>query len=181
LKKTRFEILLIGLTVLALSAGVVAGLLAARIPAQPTSENPPPPMPPGPMERSLAEELDLSKDQREKMRNIWENVRADLHVTFARAQDLQKDRDNEIAAMLDDGQKAKFEQIARKYKDQETDLSKKRKAAFDLAVRQTKELLNKEQAAKYDEILKVHVGPGGPPPDAMPPTSPAAPTTKPAT
>ncbi len=49
MRKSRMGVFLIGLTVLALSAGVVAGMLVARLPAAP-AENPV--LPPPAFERS---------------------------------------------------------------------------------------------------------------------------------
>ena len=76
MKRSRLEILIVVISVLALSAGVVAGLLASRLPV---STNPLPVPPPGGMERSLAEELNLSEEQRTKMRGIWETVHGDVN------------------------------------------------------------------------------------------------------
>ena len=170
MRKSRVEALLIGLTVLALCAGVVAGIVYARLPssAVKTDNTPPPPMlpPDGPGEKSLADELQLSPEQRVQMRDIWEGVRDKVHQAFDEAQDLQRQRDERIVALLTtDEQKARFQKLSQEFADRYDQLAKDRDQAFNSAVDKTKKLLNEEQRKKYDQILKTHVRPG-PPPDA---------------
>jgi uncharacterized membrane protein len=161
-RKGRIVILLISLTVLALSAGVVAGLVAARLPGSSASGDGAPPPPPMPPEQSLAEQLQLSPDQRESMRGIWEGVREKVHKTFEDADSLQQERDQAVVALLNDEQKAKFEKISNDFANRYTDLLSQRDKLFDKAVENTKKLLNDEQRKKYEEILKSHVRPGPP-------------------
>ncbi len=185
MRKSRVEVLLIGLTALALCAGVVAGIVYARLPAGSivkTDNSPPPPMlpPDGPGERSLADELQLTPEQRVQMRGIWEGVRDKVHRAFDEAQDLQRQRDERIAAMLNDEQKARFQKLSQEFADRYDQLAKERNEAFDSAVDKTKKLLNEEQRKKYEQILKTHVRPV-PPSDArtrkMIVPSPADPAT----
>lgn len=63
----RMELLLIVLTVLALGAGVAAGLLAARLPAANTN----PITPQSADITPLVAELQLTPAQRDQMRTIW--------------------------------------------------------------------------------------------------------------
>ena len=155
MRKTRIEILLIGLTVIALGAGVVAGVLASRLPvATEETSHPVPGVEPTP----LAHELNLTADQQAQMRGIWEGVRGRVHGTFDEAQRLQRERDEALVSLLNDEQKAKFQRIAQDYSDRFDKLSQKRKTTFDEAVTKTRRLLNDEQRRKYDEILKKRVG-----------------------
>ena len=187
MKRTRVEAMLIVLTVLALSAGVVSGLVAARLPgtAGGKSDNAPqpPPMPPA-TEKSLADELQLTPDQREQMRGIWEGVREQVHKAFDDAQDLQRQRDERIVAMLSDEQKAQFQKMSREFADRYDQLARERDEAFNSAVEKTKKLLNESQRKKYEEILRTHVRPGPPggaTPSAKMFSAPAAsPSTRPA-
>jgi Spy/CpxP family protein refolding chaperone len=160
MRKTRIEILLIGLTVVALGAGVVAGVLASRLPAAQEDGAVAPPAP-GVEPTPLAQELGLSPDQQAQMRGIWETVRGRVHGSFEEAQRLQKQRDEALVALLNDEQKAKFQRIARDFADRFDKLSHERKTTFDEAVAKTRRLLNDEQRQKYDEILKKRVGPAG--------------------
>lgn len=154
MKKSRLKLVVILVTFLALAAGVTAGMLAAKLPASTA----PPLLPP--IDRTpLAEELQLNPDQRDQMRTIWEGVRTNVHETFQLAQQVQKERDDALVALLNDDQKAAFEKIARQYADEFTDLTRQRDQTFADAVERTRKLLNAEQRTKYEEILKTHVPP----------------------
>jgi hypothetical protein len=167
MRKTRIEILLIALTVLGMGAGLAAGLLAARMPGsagtQPTGEGTGPGPAPVPPDRTpLVEELQLTPEQRDQMREIWESARGRVHQTFLDAQQLQKDRDDALVTLLNDEQKAQFRKLSEDYGHRFDTLLKKRDAAFEQAVEKTKSLLNESQRQKYDEILRRHVGTDAP-------------------
>ena len=169
MRKTRIELLLIGLVVVALSAGVVAGVLASRLPAV----NPGAAAPAGPGEMTpLAQELGLTADQQEKMKEIWEGVRERVHSTFDDAQRLQRERDDTLIALLNEDQKARFEKISKDFAARYEELSRERENTFKEAVERTKKLLNDQQRKKYDELLKSRAltRPGGGPP--FPPPGP---------
>ena len=180
MRKTRIEILLIGLTVVALSAGVVAGVLASRLPASGGAAGPM-----GPEQTPLAAELQLTPAQQDQMKQIWEGVRGRVHETFEDAQRLQKERDDALVAMLTDEQKARFEKISKDFADRFDQLSSKRDRTFADAVEKTRRLLSDDQRKKYDEILKNRVGPGpgrgyGGSSGGGPPLPPPGPMTRPA-
>ena len=92
--RTRF--LMLGVFVLTLGAGVVAGLLASRLPtttahADVTLANDSAP---------LAEQLGLTNDQRDQMRKIWEGVRDLSNVSYENARKAESERDDAIAALI---------------------------------------------------------------------------------
>lgn len=148
MRNKRMELLLIVLTVLAMGAGVAAGLLAARLPAartQPAMQGDVTP---------LVAELGLSPSQQDQMRSIWEGVRDEIRNSFDRAQRLQARRDDAILSILTDQQKAQFETIAREYADQFAQVTRDRDGAFQDGVKRTKTLLSGEQQEKYDRILE---------------------------
>ena len=149
MRRNRIEILLVGITVLALSAGVVAGMLASRLPASGSTTI----ADPSPIRATLSDELALNADQRGKMRDIWENVRSTAQQCFRDAEEIQRQRDNEILTLLSDKQKAEFEKISRKYSDKFSDTENKRQKSFQEAVDRTRKILNDEQRARYDQIL----------------------------
>jgi Spy/CpxP family protein refolding chaperone len=171
MSKKRIEVLLISVTALALCAGLAAGLLASRLPggAQP----PPAPAPTESAEprTPLVEELNLTAEQREQMRQIWEGVRGQVRQAFEDAQRLQKQRDEALVSLLTDEQKAKFEKISKDYAGRFDELTHKRDATFQNAVERTRRILNDEQRQKYDQILKRQVGSAAAPTTAM--SSPA--------
>ncbi|MEA2736196.1 MAG: hypothetical protein QOE14_2647 [Humisphaera sp.] len=181
MRKKRIEILLIAVATLAMSAGVVAGLLASRLPSaagprSATTTTQPAVPPPASFERTLADELQLRSDQRDHMREIWEGVRGKVHATFDSAQNLQKERDEALVALLNDEQRVKFAKISKDYATRFDALTKLRDTTFEEAVKKTKEMLDPEQRSKYEEILRTHVrrGPpaGIPPPLGSPPGTP---------
>jgi Spy/CpxP family protein refolding chaperone len=153
MKNQRTTLFLITLTVLTLGAGVVTGMLAHRLPSGGSDLNVEPAG-----SATLLEELQLTPTQRDQMRTIWENVRADVQDCYHDAQNLQRQRDQEIVALLDDRQKAEFEKISKDYADRYTKLTQKRDETFQRAVDRTRQLLDEKQRAKYEEILKSRLG-----------------------
>ncbi len=141
--------------VIALGAGAAAGVVLSRMPK---GNNHPLPIVPGNERSTLAEELQLSPQQSDQMRSIWENVRDKAHDCFEEAQNIQKGRDEALMGLLNDEQKAKFEKISKEYADRFTAMTARREAMFQEAVEKTKKILNPEQTAKYDEILRKRVG-----------------------
>jgi hypothetical protein len=93
-KRAGVKLLVIGLTVLGLSAGVVAGMLVSRVAGGgagdklviPTSNQPSP----------LVEELALTSEQQRDLRGIWEGVRLKVQDCYLRASKLQTQRDEAI-------------------------------------------------------------------------------------
>lgn len=147
------QFLLVAVTVLALGAGLTAGLLSARLP------NAHPGVPDPNVERTLlVEQLDLTPDQQAKMKQIWEATRSEALRAYDEAQKLQKTRDDRIFSLLNDEQKAQFAQLSKEFKDRYDELQLKRDKAFSEAVKQTRALLNETQQQKYDQILRTHVG-----------------------
>ena len=178
MRRKRTEILIVIVAALAMSAGVVAGLLASRLPSaagqQPAAANPAvATAPPASFERTLADELQLDPRQRESMREIWEGVRGKVHATFDAAQNLQKERDEALVALLDDEQRVRFAKISKDYANRFDALTKARDETFQKAVEKTKKILDPQQRAKYEEILKTHVR-RGPPARIPPPPGPGA-------
>ena len=158
------------LFVLALAAGLLAGMLVMHAPtgtgtaAVEASARTP-----------LAEELQLSADQSQQMRSIWEGVRQQVDGCFGRAQELQKRRDEAVAAILTPEQKAVYAKLQQGYIDAVIGLKAERDAAFADAVKRTEQILSEPQRQRYREILKSRVG-------EAPPETPdwlAAPATMP--
>jgi Spy/CpxP family protein refolding chaperone len=161
IRRGRRETVLVILTVLAIGAGVVAGMVVSRLPAAATgapnggAASPASTAP----QSALAEELHLSSRQSEQMRQIWEGVRDKVRSSYENAERLQRQRDEGIQALLTPEQKAKFEKLTQDYSDRFTALRRDRDAAFAQAVEQTRKLLADDQRQKYDELLKAMVRP----------------------
>jgi len=157
-KTKRFEIILILVTVLSLGAGLMAGLLTSRLPASPATQ--PVPTVSNPLDHTpLVQELNLTAEQREQMKQIWESAKSGALRTYTDAENLQKDRDDAILQILSEEQKAQFQKIAKDYASRYSELQSSRNKVFDQAVAKTLELLNDTQRAKYREILRTYVGP----------------------
>jgi hypothetical protein len=155
LKRAGVKLLVIGLTVLGLSAGVVAGMLMSRVAGGagdktvlPISNQPTP----------LVEELALTSDQQREMKRIWEDVRRKVKDCYVRADQLQRQRDDEILGILTEEQKAKFAKIAKRFHDLDVTITAEREQIFNDAINQTRKLLTDEQRTKYDKILKARLG-----------------------
>jgi DNA anti-recombination protein RmuC len=143
----RREILLIGLTVLAVGAGVVAGMVVSRLPSASAA----------PTTSALTEQLKLSPQQSDQMKQIWEGVRDKVRTSYEGADRLQRQRDEAIMAMLSTEQKAQFERLTRDFADRFETLRRDRDDSFHQAVEQTRKLLAEEQRRKYDDLLKALV------------------------
>src|SRR5881392_1964228 len=89
--------------VLALFAGVAVGMLSARLPQ---SHEP----------RSwMADELNLSPEQRDQMRTIWQDVSKNRQSDWEKRQQLDKERRDAVLSLLSEEQKAKYDQINQIY------------------------------------------------------------------
>ena len=160
----RRETVLVILTVLAVGAGVVAGMVVSRLPAAATGAPNGGAASPGGAgsaapQSALAEELHLSSQQSDQMRVIWEGVRDKVRSSYENADRLQRQRDEAIQALLTPEQKAKFEKLTQDYSDRFIALRRDRDSAFAQAVEQTRKLLADDQRQKYDELLKAMVRP----------------------
>lgn len=164
MRRTRIELLIVGVAALALGAGIVGGLLVAKLPSASASNTHPPR---GTDRSPLGDELELSAAQREQVREIWEGVRSEVHQTFDKAKDLERRREEALIGLLTDAQKEKFEQLASGFAIEFDTLREDRDRLFESAVEKTKQLLNEQQRGKYEEILKTRgpgaIGGGGPP------------------
>jgi hypothetical protein len=158
MRRAGIKILVIGLTALGLSAGVVAGMLVSRLPAAMSGAGQQTALPTSAVSSSLAQELNLTPQQQEQMRQIWENVRGQVQDCFSQAQDLQKQRDDEIIKLLNDDQKAKFEEISKRFHARDVKIKDDREQILAVAISKTKQLLNDEQRKKYDQILARRLG-----------------------
>ncbi len=140
--------------VVAFAAGLVVGVSVhtreVTAAAQPTAR---------PMERGgmLTKELNLTAPQQEQMKQIWSEVaRHGGRDQEDRRQQYRKERDDAISAMVKPEERAKFDEIKSRYSEQMAGLEKDRRAGFDNAVKQTKEILTPEQRVKYEDFLKRH-------------------------
>jgi hypothetical protein len=164
--------------VLALLAGASLGVLGDRtLPLQDRDERPDRGGRHGERDRraSLAQELDLTSQQREQMDAIWSGLLKE-HGRGGpdRFRAIQKERDEAIVALLNDEQKKEYDRIQADHTGKMDELARQREEAYADAVRRTKDILNEQQRATYEEILKRRRGPGGPHGPRTRPTTAAA-------
>jgi hypothetical protein len=150
--------MLMVVAMLAVAAGVVMGVVIARLPSRNAAAAPPT----QPADATgLAAELNLTPGQSEEMKKIWEGVREQLRDGFSKADGLQRRRDAEIVNLLTQEQRAEFEKLTRRYAKEYDQIQAIRRSAFDRGVAETRRLLNDEQRRRYDAVLKSRVRTGG--------------------
>jgi len=165
---SRTRLLLIVSFVFVFAAGLALGFLAERARHRPHRPS------------WLGERLDLTAEQREQMREIWSGVAGEMggaHRDELRA--LREERDQAMQDLLTESQKAEHERLQQEYEDKVAELAAAREAAFEEAVRRTKEILTPEQRKQYEHMLEGMSGrgrpsgrPPGPPPEGARPGSP---------
>ncbi|HEY1683315.1 MAG TPA: hypothetical protein VGG19_01010 [Tepidisphaeraceae bacterium] len=116
--------------------------------------------PPPPHDRSwLAEQLQLTNAQKQQIQQIWaDSMPRNREQAMEQRHALQKQRNDAIRTLLTPAQLAQFEKIEQQYETASSDLQKERGKAVQEAIAKTKLILNDEQRAKYEEILKRHDG-----------------------
>jgi hypothetical protein len=138
----RLKILIASLFLIALGTGIVVGMGVSRAPKNHDRGS------------WLAEELNLTPDQSEKIKAIWSDISRPGQSNFDRRRQFQRERDEAVQAMLDEKQKATYAAIVDKYNLQLAELNHEREQAFQAAVESTKDILTESQRTKYEEILR---------------------------
>jgi hypothetical protein len=149
-RRTKFVILAV--FTLAILGGGTAGILAGRYVA-PASTSVSGTLP-------LSEALQLSPDQRDQIRVIWEAMRDEADDCYRQAEWLNQERENDLMKILTDEQKLAYQKIHHDYVDRYTALDAKRQLAFNHAVEHTKLLLSPSQRQRYETILAGRLGHG---------------------
>ena len=143
----RFRIIVTVVFGLALIAGAAAGVLATRF-SSPT-------VVPG---VSTLDDLQLSPQQRDQMKQIWEKVRDTSDDLYNQALQLQHEHDEKIQKLLNPEQRKEFDQIYKEDMDTYSKLMAQRQVIVKKAIEETKNLLSSDQRQKYDQILKSRLG-----------------------
>ena len=150
MRATKITLILIIMCGVALGAGVVAGKLTTRTPAPLV-----PIVSPG---AGLTDELALTSEQREQMRQIWESVRDTAETCSRQAQTAEKQMQAELIGMLTDEQKARYEKLSNGTKAKIDSLNAYRQHAFKDAVDRTLQILKPDQRKAYEQIVKNRIG-----------------------
>lgn len=150
--KTRFVVALV--FVAALLGGAAAGMLASRY-VHPVAEV----VVPG--EASLSAELQLTQQQQTQIRQIWEQMRDQIQLSYQQGEGLDQWRNDQIVKLLNDEQKKQFGQVNIEYLNRFTAMTSKRELAFKDAVEKTKRLLDDKQRQRYEQVLARRMGIAG--------------------
>ena len=139
---------------LALAAGVAAGVLVTRYVGSITS----PPPPSGVSANPTLDDLQLTDVQRAQIQKIWEGVKETSDRSYHDATQLQIHFDEKVQRLLTPEQMSEYQQYYKEYQQQFFKLQNDREAAVKKAIIQTKTLLSEDQRQKYDVILKSRLG-----------------------
>lgn len=146
--------------VLVLAAGVVVGRLWTRLPLVAA------PPPPGQERSWIADQLNLTTDQRKQMDAIWAETKQKMAATFDQHHGLDHERDAAIRNLLNDEQKAAYDKIVAEYRAKRAQMDKQRDQLIHDAEERSRALLDASQQKQWDELTKLmhqHHGPHGPP------------------
>jgi Spy/CpxP family protein refolding chaperone len=125
----------------------------------------------------LADQLDLTVDQRQKMDAIWSDAREKMEKLGQHRRELAEDRDRDILNMLNDQQKAEYQKIYADFHAQRDQLDKQRQLLVDDASQRSRLLLDDNQRKEWD-VLSKHLHERRNSTNPSPSTQPA--TTQPA-
>lgn len=145
----RLRIIFSAAFALALIAGVAAGVLATRFIGRsaPISAS-----------SNTLDDLDLSSQQRDQIKLIWEQVLDRSDDLYRRARDLQQNHENKIVKLLTPDQQKQYSEIYNQDRETYSRLLAQRQEAIKKAINDTRTLLSESQRQKYDVILKSRLG-----------------------
>lgn len=143
--------------VIAFSAGLVAGLRIQqpKVIADPGTGKTEPPKP----KSWLARQLNLTPEQDEQVKKIWEAAMRSQPDRREDPRQLFREREEAVAALIAPEDKPAYDKIMKEFSDKMSRSGRDREKAFEAAVAQTKAVLTAEQVNKYEELLKKR-GPG---------------------
>ncbi|HEY1922431.1 MAG TPA: hypothetical protein VGG44_06670 [Tepidisphaeraceae bacterium] len=140
-------VLILVLTVLALSAGMVLGWVWTPLQRLEGAHGPHNPRP-------WFDQLGLSADQQQQMDKIWTDTRQKRQKMFERFHELDKQRDQQIQSLISDSQRSAYDKIIADYRAGRDQLGKDREALINDANAKSLALLDDSQKAKWDILSK---------------------------
>jgi Spy/CpxP family protein refolding chaperone len=153
----RRQIAFLTTTLLVLCAGVVVGRLTTKMPVLAVQGG----------ERGqgpswIAQQLNLSTQQRTQMDAIWADIRQKMDQAGEKRHELDRKRDADVQALLTDAQKAAYVKINDDYRAQRGAMDKERGMLISDAEKRSRDLLDENQQKKWDELTKDMHGRRGP-------------------
>ena len=145
----------------AFSAGFVVGIVSHAPPAEAGSPNVVAPRPAttrsfGGGRGILPAALNLTPEQQEKMKKIWQSGPPRAHGGDDPRNQAREQRDAAIQAMLTPEEKIRYDDIQKSFQDRMASLDRELREDFQRKVKETDEILTSEQSVKYHEFLSRH-------------------------
>lgn len=107
---------------------------------------------------SLTQQLDLTPEQQERMREIWDGARAASREKFSELrterEKIRTQRDQEIIELLGESTHEQYRQIIDDYNEKVRELYQSRRTLFDQARQKTNELLMPEQREQWEQMMQ---------------------------
>jgi Spy/CpxP family protein refolding chaperone len=143
-----------------LAAGLAIGLTTRAGVPKPEHK------PPGERGSWLAQQLDLTPEQREQLDAIWsETARRGGREQWQQRSQLRRERDDAIAALIPEDRRESYQQLLDDFAARSEAMEAQWRESFHAAVQRTREILTPQQLTKYEELMSRHSpgsGPGGP-------------------
>ena len=129
--------------VLAMAAGVVVGMVAARAPVKPATPR-----------SDLDAYLELTPEQAEKVHAIWSGVSALTRGRNDRRRALNKDRDEAILQLIPADRKADYDRIQQEHAAKVAEFNKEHERLIAEAEQKMKEVLTVVQWNRFEDRKK---------------------------
>lgn len=104
--------------------------------------------------RPWFDQLELTADQQTQMDKIWNDTRQQMHEMFEHRHDLDKQRDQDMRALLTPAQSAAYDKIEQDYRAKRAEMDKERDALISDATARSRALLDPAQTQKWDILAK---------------------------
>jgi hypothetical protein len=145
----RKTVLIFAMAVLSISAGMVVGwvwtpLQKVEVGASGNHGGP----------RPWFDQLGLSSDQQKQMDVIWSDTRAQMQKMFDHHHEMEKERDQQITALLNPSQRAAYDKINQEFRQEREDADKERDSLLADANARSRALLDDSQKEKWDILSK---------------------------
>ncbi|MDP9174646.1 MAG: hypothetical protein M3O30_12385 [Planctomycetota bacterium] len=151
----RTVLILISAFLLTLAAGGVVGRIAMSPPKAPAV---------GPDGGWLAQQLQLSDDQRSRVQSIWDHTHSEMDQHMQQLRAIDQDFQQNLLNLLDSDQKTRYLALRDKANSAAAGIYSDIRADVDRSIEQTKAVLTPQQVEKYNQLLTRFPAKG--PPDA---------------
>jgi len=148
-------VVIIGFCV-AFAAGLTVGLSRHQVTDQSTAPVAPTSKPSHRGSSFLASELNLTGEQQEKLKQIWEPASGGREDHEKRRRELRDKRDATVEALVPAENKEKLQAAMNDYRAALESMDNEMRDGFHKKVAATTQLLTPEQRVKYEEFLSRH-------------------------